>query len=32
MVGVTYPADRAPVTRFLGELIERGEYPRPAWA
>jgi hypothetical protein len=30
--GVTYPADRAPVTRFLGELIGRGEYPSPAWA
>lgn len=29
--GVTYPADRDPVGSFLGELVARGEYPRPAW-
>jgi hypothetical protein len=29
--GVTYPADREPVTSFLGTLVERGEYPTPAW-
>jgi hypothetical protein len=29
--GVTYPADREPVTSFLGSLVRRGEYPTPAW-
>lgn len=29
--GVTYPADREPVTSFLGSLVERGQYPSPAW-
>jgi hypothetical protein len=29
--GVTYPADREPVAGFLGALVERGEYPSPAW-
>ncbi len=30
--GVTYPADREPVTNFLGTLVGRREYPSPAWA
>ncbi len=30
--GVTHPADRPPVWRFLGGLIERGDYPSPLWA
>ena len=29
--GVTYPADREPVARLLGQLMGRGEYPSPAW-
>jgi hypothetical protein len=29
--GVTYPADRDLVTGFLGGLVKRGAYPRPAW-
>jgi hypothetical protein len=29
--GVTYPADRDPVTGFLGRLVDRGAYPSPAW-
>ena len=30
--GVTYPADREPVTSLLGGLVDRGEYPSHAWA
>lgn len=29
--GVTYPADREPVSSFLGGLVGRGAYPSPAW-
>jgi len=30
--GVTYLADRETVASVLGDLVDRGEYPRPAWA
>ena len=30
--GVTYPADREPVKSFLGDLVEGGHYPTPAWS
>ena len=29
--GVTYPADREPVKSFLGDLVQGGHYPNPAW-
>ncbi len=30
--GVTYPADREPVTNFLRNLVDEGKYPNPAWS